>query len=127
MGDPRVREGLAGAVGTVVMTLEQRLDKRPFDSKYDDVEILGQARDPRRRLGARRRRAAGAERRGLGRHIPRVKPPPGAPRCHGRLAGLIEHLATWPMTLLVDRYHRAGRQLPKLGANPPTTRGHSES
>jgi hypothetical protein len=24
-----------------MMTLEQPLDKRPFDSEYDDVEILG--------------------------------------------------------------------------------------
>jgi hypothetical protein len=33
--------GVAGAVATVVMTLEQPLDKRLFNSKYDDVEILG--------------------------------------------------------------------------------------
>jgi hypothetical protein len=31
----------AGAVATVVMTLEQPLDKRLIDSDYDDVEILG--------------------------------------------------------------------------------------
>ena len=36
-----LRAGVAGAVATVVMTLEQPLDKRLFDSKYDDVEILG--------------------------------------------------------------------------------------
>src|SRR5438270_13710816 len=36
-----VRGGIAGAVVTVVMTLEQPLDQRLFDSKYDDVEILG--------------------------------------------------------------------------------------
>jgi hypothetical protein len=36
-----MRGGVAGAVATVVMTLEQPLDKRLFDSKYDDVEILG--------------------------------------------------------------------------------------
>jgi hypothetical protein len=33
--------GVAGAVAAVVMTLEPPLDKRLFDSKYDDVEILG--------------------------------------------------------------------------------------
>jgi hypothetical protein len=33
--------GIAGAVATVAMTLEQPLDKRLFDSEYDDVEILG--------------------------------------------------------------------------------------
>ena len=36
-----VRGGVAGAVATVVMNLEQPLDKRLFDSEYDDVEILG--------------------------------------------------------------------------------------
>ena len=32
--------------------------------------------------------------------------------------GLIEHVATWPMTVLVDRYHPARNELPKLAANP---------
>jgi hypothetical protein len=36
-----LRGAVAGAVATVVMTLEQPLDKRLFDSRYDDVEILG--------------------------------------------------------------------------------------
>jgi hypothetical protein len=36
-----LRAGVAGAVATVVMTLEQPLDKWLFDSRYDDVEILG--------------------------------------------------------------------------------------
>ena len=35
----------------------------------------------------------------------------------GLLAGLIEHVATWPMTVLVDRYHPARKELPKLAAN----------
>src|SRR5438876_11969853 len=41
MPQTSLRGGVAGAVATVVMTLEQPLDKRLFDSKYDDVEILG--------------------------------------------------------------------------------------
>jgi hypothetical protein len=36
-----LRGGIAGAVATVVTTLEQSLDKRLFDSRYDDVEIVG--------------------------------------------------------------------------------------
>jgi NADH:ubiquinone reductase (H+-translocating) len=35
----------------------------------------------------------------------------------GLLTGLIEHVATWPMTVLVDRYHPARKELPKLAAN----------
>jgi hypothetical protein len=34
------------------------------------------------------------------------------------LVGLIEHVAAWPMTVLVDRYHPARREFPKLASNP---------
>ena len=37
-----LRGGIARAVATVVMTLEQPFDKRLFHSRYDDVEILGE-------------------------------------------------------------------------------------
>jgi hypothetical protein len=37
-----LRGGFAGTGATVVMTLEQPLDKRLFESRYDDVEILGE-------------------------------------------------------------------------------------
>ena len=36
-----LRGAVAGAVAASVMTLEQPLDQRLFDSRYDDVEILG--------------------------------------------------------------------------------------
>lgn len=36
-----VRGAVAGAAATVVITLEQRLDRRVFVYKYDDVDILG--------------------------------------------------------------------------------------
>jgi hypothetical protein len=49
----------------------------------------------------------------------RVKPSlPGPAVIRGLLVGLIEHVATWPMTVLVDRYHPARKELPKLAANP---------
>ena len=32
----------------------------------------------------------------------------------GLIAGLIEHVATWPLTGLIDRYHPARGELPKL-------------
>ena len=41
MRQTSLRGGIAGAVATVVMTLEQPLDQRLFNSRYDDVEILG--------------------------------------------------------------------------------------
>jgi hypothetical protein len=35
----------------------------------------------------------------------------------GLLAGLIEHVAAWPLTVLFDRYHPAREKLPQLAAN----------
>ncbi len=54
----------------------------------------------------------------LGAAYARFKPSlPGLAVLRGLLAGLIEHVATWPMTVLVDRYHPACNELPKLAAN----------
>jgi hypothetical protein len=39
---------------------------------------------------------------------------PGPPVARGLLAGLGEHLATWPLTALVDRLHPAGDDFPPL-------------
>jgi hypothetical protein len=114
-----LRGGRAGAVATVLMTLEQPLDKRLFDSKYDDVEILGKLVT----------RGEGWQPIGLVLHVQngailgaayaRLKPSLPRPAVlRGLLVGLIEHVATWPMTVLVDRYHPARKELPKLAANP---------
>jgi hypothetical protein len=119
MPQTSVRGAVAGALATVVMTLEQPLDKRLFDSKYDDVEILGKLvtrGDGWRPIGFVLHVQNGAV---LGAAYPRVKPfLPGPAVCRGLLAALIEHAATWPMTVLFDRYHPARRELPKLAANP---------
>ena len=114
-----LRGGVAGAVATVVMTLEQPLDKRLFDSSYDDVEILGKLvtrGDDWQLIGWVLHVQNGAI---LGAAYARLKPSlPGPAVLRGLLVGLIEHVATWPMTVLVDRYHPARRELPKLAANP---------
>jgi hypothetical protein len=113
-----LRAGVAGAVATVVMTLEQPLDKRLFDSRYDDVEILGKLvtrSDHWRPIGWTLHVQNGAI---LGAGYARLKPSlPGPAVLRGLLAGLIEHVATWPLTALVDRYHPARNELPKLAAN----------
>jgi hypothetical protein len=114
-----LRGGVAGAVATVVMTLEQPLDKRLFDSKYDDVEILGKLvtrGDAWQPIGFVLHVQNGAI---LGAAYARVKPSlPGPAVVRGLLAGLIEHVVAWPLTVLMDRYHPARKELPKLGANP---------
>jgi hypothetical protein len=114
-----VRGAVAGAVATVVMTLEQPVDKRLFDCKYDDLEILGKfvtRGDHWRPIGFALHVQNGAF---LGAGYARLKPSlPGPAAIRGLLLGLIEHVATWPMVALVDRYHPARKELPKLAGNP---------
>jgi hypothetical protein len=95
---------LAGAVAAAVWAAQQPLDKRVFGSDYDDVELLG-------KLVSRNSGWQGA---GLAIHMANgaafgavytlVRPLiPGPPQAAGAAAGLAEHLATWPLTALVDR------------------------
>src|SRR3989441_4298017 len=113
-----LRGGIAGAVATVVMTLEQPLDQRLFDSKYDDVEVLGKLvtrGDDWEPIGFALHVQNGAI---LGAAYARLKPSlPGPAIVRGLLAGLVEHVATWPMVALVYRYHPAREELPKLAGN----------
>ena len=113
-----LRGAVAGAVATLVMTLEQPLDKRLFDSEYDDVEILGKLvtrGDHWRPIGFVLHVQNGAI---FGVAYARLKPSlPGPAILRGLLTGLVEHVATWPMVALVDRYHPAREELPKLVAN----------
>jgi hypothetical protein len=113
-----LRGGVAGAVATVVMTLEQPLDQRMFDCGYDDVEILGKLvtrGEHWRPIGFALHVQNGAI---LGAAYARLKPSlAGSAVVRGLTMGLVEHIATWPMTVLVDRYHPARSELPKLAAN----------
>ncbi len=100
------------------MTLEQPLDKRLFDSKYDDVEILGKLftrGDYWRPIGFTLHVQNAAI---LGAAYTRLKPSLAGPAVlRGLLAGLIEHVAAWPLTAVFDRYHPAREELPKLATN----------
>src|SRR2546421_6694471 len=115
-----LRGVVAGAVATAVMTLEQPLDQRLFDSKYDDVEILGKLvtrGDDWQPIGFALHVQNGAI---LGAAYARLTPSlPGPAVLRGLLAGLIEHVSTWPMVALVDRCHPARQELPKLVSHPP--------
>ena len=114
-----LRGGVAGAVAAVVMTLEQPLDKRLFDSKYDDVEVLGKLvtrGDDWRTIGFALHVQNGAI---FGAAYARLKPSlPGPAVLRGLVVGLVEHVAAWPLTVVFDRYHPARKELPKLAANP---------
>jgi hypothetical protein len=111
-----LRGGVAGAVATVVMTLEQPLDKRLFRYDYDDVEVLGKfvtRGDHWRPIGFALHMQNGAV---LGAAYAQLKPVlPGPPILRGLLAGLVEHVAVWwPLVELFDRYHPARKELPRL-------------
>jgi hypothetical protein len=115
----RLRGGVAGAIATVVMTLEQPLDKRLSDCTYDDVEILGKLvtrGDGWRPAGVALHVHNGAI---FGAVYTLLKPSlPGPPVVRGLLMGLAQHLVTWPAAApLIDGHHPARKELPKLVAN----------
>jgi hypothetical protein len=110
-----LRGALAGAAAAAVWAAQQPLDRRLFGHPYDDTELLG-------RLVVR---SGGWLPAGVGLHVangalfgavyanvaPSLRVPPAV---RGPLAGLAEHLATWPGTALVDRVHPARGDLPRL-------------
>src|SRR4051812_8826870 len=118
MPQTSLRGGVAGAVATVVMTLEQPLDKRLFASRYDDVEILGKLvtrGDHWRPIGFALHVQNGAI---LGAAYARLRPSlPESAVLSGLLAGLLEHVAAWPLPVVFDRHPPARKELPKLAAN----------
>ena len=118
MLETSLRGAAAGGVATAVMTAEQSLDKRLFESKYDDVEILGKLvtrGDNWQPIGFALHVQNGAI---FGAAYTRLKPSlPGPAVLRGLLAFLVQHVMTWPATQLVDRYHPARKELPKLAGN----------
>ena len=118
-GTRTLRGALAGAIAAGAWAAQQPLDKRITGSGYDDVELLG-------RLVSRRRPAwLGA---GIAMHLgngalfgaayANVSPLlPFPPWGRGLAAGMAEHLGLWPLGRLVDRFHPARDDLPRLAGN----------
>ena len=113
-----MRGGIAGAVATVAMTLEEPLDRRLFDYEYDDIAVLGKLvtrGDGWRPIGLALHVQNGAF---LGAAYARLKPSlPGPAVLRGLVLGVGEHIVTWPLTVLFDRYHPARKELPKLATS----------
>src|SRR3954471_2981857 len=109
------RGALAGGVAAAVWAAQQPLDKRVFGVDYDDAELLARlvrARGPAAiPAGLAMHLANGAAFGALYAYAAPSLPGPGAVR--GAAAGLAEHLATWPATLVIDRLD-LGRGFPKL-------------
>lgn len=110
-----LRGGLAGGVAAALWAGQQPLDKRVFDSRYDDVELLGKAvtrGDAWLPVGVAMHVGNGIA---FGAVYAQLKPfLPGPPVLRGMAVGLAEHAATWPLTRFTDRLHPARRELPRL-------------
>ena len=115
-----VRGALAGAVAAGVWAAQQPLDKVVFGVDYDDTELLGKAitRGPAWPLvGAVAHLGNGAALGALYAVLAPRMPVPSWSR--GPILGLVEHLATWPLTVVVDRIHPARGDLPRLAGSMP--------
>jgi hypothetical protein len=109
----------AGAAAAVVWAAQEPLDKRVFGVPYSDPELLGRAvvangrgwRSAGWAIHAANGLVFGALYATAGRRFAG----PGAVK--GAAAGLAEHLATWPLTRFVPRWHPAARRFPALYGN----------
>jgi len=106
---------IAGSVAAAVWAAQQQADKRAFGVDYDDVEVLGKAvvkGDGWQLPGIGIHVANGAA---FGAAYTQLRPfLPGPPAVKGLAVATAEHLATWPLQALVERYHPRAGELPKL-------------
>lgn len=113
-----VRGAVAGAVAAGVWAAQQPLDKPVFGCPYDDTELLGKAITRGAAwplVGIVMHLGNGAL---LGAAYANVAPRLPLPSwSRGPIVALTEHLASWPLTLTVDRVHPARDELPKLAGS----------
>ena len=113
------RGALAGAVAAGVWAAQSPLDQRLFGVPYLDQELLGKAVTRGRAwhpVGLALHVLNGAVFGAVYANVAPSLPLPAAAR--GPAAGLAEHLATWPLAVVVDEHHPARRELPDLARNP---------
>ena len=113
-----LRGALAGAAAAGVWAAQQPLDKQVFGSDYDDVELLGKfvtTESSWLPIGLAMHLQNGALFGAAYANVAASLPVPAPTR--GPLAGIGEHLATWPAGRIVDRVHPARRQIPGLAGN----------
>lgn len=113
-----VRGAFAGAVAAGVWLAQQPLDKPVFGVAYDDGELLGKAFTRGRAwpvVGAVVHLGNGAL---MGAAYSNVAPRMPLPSwSRGPIVALVEHLATWPLTIALDRVHPARDEMPRLAAS----------
>jgi hypothetical protein len=103
-----MRSAVAGASAATVWALLEPIDQRVFRCDYSDVAVLGKAvsRGPGWRAIGLTMHAVNGALFGLAYHEARRLLPIG-PRKTALGMSLAEHVALYPLTLLVDRYHPA--------------------
>jgi hypothetical protein len=95
------RGAFAGAVAAGVWAVQQPLDKRIFGVDYDDAEILGKLVTRGRTwplVGTVLHMTNGALFGAVYANVAPAAPLP--PTLRGPAAGLLEHLASWPLAVL---------------------------
>ncbi|MEY2441394.1 MAG: hypothetical protein QOJ46_820 [bacterium] len=113
-----LRGAVAGAFAAGVWAAQQPADKTVFGVDYDDTELLGKAFTRGRAwpvVGLALHLGNGAA---LGAAYATIAPRMPVPSwARGPIVGLAEHLATWPLTIVVDRLHPARDDMPRLAGS----------
>jgi hypothetical protein len=103
-----LRGAVAGGVAAAVWLAQQPLDRRVFGVDHDDAELLAALAGRPLAVGAALHLQNGALFGAVYANVASVVPVPAPLR--GPLAGLVEHLATWPtMALVRPELWRSGR------------------
>jgi hypothetical protein len=114
-----LRGAVCGAIAAAVWGLEQPLDRLVFRDGFDDVELLGRAvvsGDGWYPVGFAMHMANGAAFGAIySRLADRLEPIP--PVLRGPAAAMVEHLASWPLVAITDRFHPRRAVLPRLSGN----------
>jgi hypothetical protein len=112
------RGAVAGAIAASVWAAQSPLDCRVFGVPHLDHELLGKAVTRGRAwpaVGMAMHVCNGALFGAAYADVASRLPLPAWAR--GPAAGLAEHVATWPLTVLVDRAHPARDELPRLSGS----------
>ena len=118
---PQTRSLAAGAAAATVWALLEPLDQRLFRYGYSDVALLGKFGHARPALAPARLRAPRRERRARSASPSASSAPASTwqPRRLALAAALAEHVALFPLSWFVDRYHpaRGEERLPPLATS----------
>jgi len=108
----------AGAAAALGWWAQQPLDKRLFDCRYDDTELLGKlvTRGPAwPALGLAMHLANGAA---FGAVYAQLKPRlPGPPQGRALICAMAENFGLWPLVAVSDAHHPARDELPPLSGS----------